>query len=426
VVVFALFVEGGADGFASGGPVRPDRLSLGRQHLAGGAAALLRARSIDERAGLPTSLPGPGSRDLEAVSCASSRACAAVGVRTLSSVGTATLAEVWKGSAWRTVATVNPVGSRLSQLIGVSCSSARSCIAVGFYVKRSHGGALAEAWNGTAWRLLTLANPAGAAGSQLDSVSCSSAQACIAVGSYGTSSASFALAEAWNGSTWKVLATPHTAVPAGEGLVGVSCSSPEACTAVGDSTSGTLAEAWNGSTWKILVTPNPVGPSGQIGDQLTAVVNLSPSDAWAVGGRGAIAAITAGTLIEHWNGSRWTVVSSPTPGLLGYELTGVAAVSGRDVWAVGVGDVASQVGGTAKTLALHWNGTTWNTVATPHPNPYDALNSVTRIPGTNDLWAAGTTTARSIQQPLTEHWSGGHWNATPATAGARNTRVRQL
>jgi len=101
---------------------------------------------------------------------------------------------------------------------------------------------------------------------------------------------------------------------------------------------------------------------------------------------------------------------------VGYELTAVAAVSGHDVWAVGAGDVASQEGGTAKTLALHWNGTTWNSVATPHPNPYDALNSVTSIPGTNDLWAVGTTTARSIQQPLTEHWSGSHWNATPATA----------
>jgi hypothetical protein len=337
-------------------------------------------------------------------------------VRTLSSVATATLAEVWNGNVWRTVATVNPVGSHLSQLISVSCSSARACVAVGFYFKRSQGRALAEAWNGTAWRLLTHVNPAGATGSLLDSVSCTSAQACVAVGSYGTSSTSGTLAEAWNGSTWRVLATPHGAGRAGDELLGVSCSSPEACTAVGDSTSGTLAEAWNGSTWKVLATPNPVGPSGQIGDQLTAVVNLSPSDAWAVGGRGAIAAISAGTLIEHWNGSRWTVVSSPTPGLLGYELTGVAAVSGHDVWAVGVGDVASQLGGTAKTLALHWNGTTWNSVATPHPNPYDALNSVTSIPSTTDLWAVGTTTARSIQQPLTEHWSDSHWNATQVTA----------
>jgi hypothetical protein len=321
---------------------------------------------------------------------------------------------------------VNPVGSLLSQLIGVSCISARACVAVGsYYVKRSVGGALAEVWNGTAWRLLTTVNPAGATWSQLESVSCSSPQACIAVGNYETDSGSFALAEAWNGSTWKILATPHAAGRAEDGLLGVSCSSREACTAVGDSRSGTLAEAWNGSTWKILVTPNPVGPSGQIGDQLTAVVSLSRSDAWAVGGRGAIAAITAGTLIEHWNGTRWTVVSSPSPGQAGYELTAVAAVSGHDVWAVGAGDVASQQGGTAKTVALHWNGTTWKSVATPHPNPYDALNGVTSTPGTSDLWAVGTTTVRSIQQPLTEHWSGSHWNATPSTAAPGQNGSRQ-
>ena len=141
------------------------------------------------------------------------------------------------------------------------------------------------------------------------------------------------------GRSWQ---PPTAPVVLGTNSWGCRAARPRPAPLLGTPRSGTLAEAWNGSTWKILATPNPVGPSGQIGDQLTAVVNLSPSDAWAVGGRGAIAAITAGTLIEHWNGSHWTVVSSPTPGLLGYELTGVAAVSDHDVWAVGAGDVASQ------------------------------------------------------------------------------------
>ena len=41
-------------------------------------------------------------------------------------------------------------------------------------------------------------------------------------------------------------------------------------------------------------------------------------------------------LTEHWNGSNWSIVSSPSPGTYnGNELYGVAAISTNDVWAVG-------------------------------------------------------------------------------------------
>jgi hypothetical protein len=40
------------------------------------------------------------------------------------------------------------------------------------------------------------------------------------------------------------------------------------------------------------------------------------------------------TLIEHWNGTQWSVV--PSPNLMGNNLLrGVAIVSANDVWAVG-------------------------------------------------------------------------------------------
>jgi len=37
------------------------------------------------------------------------------------------------------------------------------------------------------------------------------------------------------------------------------------------------------------------------------------------------------TLIEQWNGTSWSVVSSPSPGLL----KGIAIVSANNIWAVG-------------------------------------------------------------------------------------------
>jgi hypothetical protein len=76
---------------------------------------------------------------------------------------------------------------------------------------------------------------------------------------------------------------------------------------------------------------------------------LSASDAWAVGGSGTR------TLTLHRNGTSWTKVASPSPGIFG-SLAAVAAVSGSDAWAVGSYEIAS---GGNKTLILHWNGSSW-------------------------------------------------------------------
>src|SRR5437899_949601 len=64
------------------------------------------------------------------------------------------------------------------------------------------------------------------------------------------------------------------------------------------------------------------------------------------------------TLIEHWDGSQWTMVSSPNPGSVRDELYGVAAISANDVWAVG----DSFNGGNSNNLTLieHWDGTSWS------------------------------------------------------------------
>jgi hypothetical protein len=44
------------------------------------------------------------------------------------------------------------------------------------------------------------------------------------------------------------------------------------------------------------------------------------------------------TLIEHWNGSAWTIVPSPNVGSGNNSLAAVAARSANDVWAVGYAD----------------------------------------------------------------------------------------
>ena len=68
--------------------------------------------------------------------------------------------------------------------------------------------------------------------------------------------------------------------------------------------------------------------------QLTSVAPLSADDAWAAGVYLDDADLEAKTLVEHWNGSEWTVVPTPNP-YPADGLYGIAAVSANDVWAVG-------------------------------------------------------------------------------------------
>ena len=123
---------------------------------------------------------------------------------------------------------------------------------------------LVESWNGTSWRVQPTKD---ATNSTLFAVSCAASDACTAVGDYENSSDHFAtLAESWNGASWKIQPTPHprSPSPANGSLYGVWCTSSVACTAVGGSSGGlspgptaTLAEAWNGTAWKIQPTPSP-------------------------------------------------------------------------------------------------------------------------------------------------------------------------
>jgi hypothetical protein len=148
-----------------------------------------------------------------------------------------------------------PLLSDLSLLASVSCTSARACMAVGTTPVGidETPTPLAERWNGVTWTVVPVADPAG--NGSLNGVSCSSARACTAVGS----STSGALAERWNGTQWAVQSTPD---PTGASLNSVSCESAHRCIAAGDvTTSGgqvTLAERWNGTRWAIQPTPgNP-------------------------------------------------------------------------------------------------------------------------------------------------------------------------
>jgi hypothetical protein len=163
----------------------------------------------------------------------------------------------------------------------------------------------------------------------------------------------------------------------------------------------TLAEHWDGSRWSIVPTPTPA-PGGFLGG-----VTTSPSGMWAVGGAGNQ------PLIEHLTGGRWTVVPSPTAGAYG-ELDAVTAVPGtRRLWAVGFRAAAD---GEQYALAERYDGRSWTTVPIPsYANPGDSISGLSAVIAlsTADVWAIGAGLTTTAEQPLVEHWNGRRWTIVP-------------
>jgi hypothetical protein len=179
-------------------------------------------------------------------------------------------------------------------------------------------------------------------------------------------------------------------------------------------TSAPANAATAGTLCRHTFIPSPNVGSGDNG--LDGVVTISSSDVWAVGDWQNAGAASQ-TLIEHWDGTSWSVVSSPSPGSNANELRGVSADAPNDVWAVGI----TSNTGSSLTLVEHWDGANWSVI--PAVNFGSALTEffgVTSI-APDDVWAVGdfqNTGPNQPDLPLTEHWNGTSWSALPAPISA--------
>ena len=301
---------------------------------------------------------------LSDISCGSAAACTAVGYFTNRSGTGVTLAEAWDGTSWSTQSTPNPAGAQSSSLSGVSCGASGPCTAVGDSLSTGTDSqsALAESWSGSSWAIQPTPEPAGARGSWLSHVSCAKATACTAVGAYTNSTGTaVTLAEAWDGTSWSVQSTPNPADATVTILSGVSCVASGACEAVGyyDTSAGAqlaLAETWNGTSWAIQSSPSPSTTT-----VLSAVSCAAPSACTAVGSYWNSTSDV--TLAEVWNGSSWTTQATPNHAAGDDYLTGLSCSAATACTAVG--DFLNSAG-TDHTLAERWNGTSWTIQSTPN------------------------------------------------------------
>lgn len=217
--------------------------------------------------------------------------------------------------------------------------------------------------------------------------------------------ATLSFAEHYDGKKWSVKPTPNTGVNFNS-FYGLAASQGQAW-AVGEYLNSNyqdraLIETWDGHSWSIANNPQP----GSVRDMLFGASALSPSDVWVVGDQEGRKGVFE-TLVEHWDGSAWTVVPTPDPGATGNHLYAVDAVSPDDVWAAGM-----QLSGSSPDHGLveHWDGQKWSVV----PRPASGSASLVMLDGiaatASQVWVAGEADSpEGGGQPLVEGYQNGTW-----------------
>ncbi|MHB8290635.1 MAG: hypothetical protein ACYDEY_15695 [Acidimicrobiales bacterium] len=273
--------------------------------------------------------------------------------------------------AWR--AAPVPSGAANGFLVGVSCMSARFCVAVGsspFTLAperfiygwvpplllpggypnhgppRYPGHAVVETFNGNAWHDAPLLGPV--ANSGLNAVSCVSTRFCVAVGSGPAG----ALIVGFNGKSWRTATFNRGAVRAQHGAVlnAVSCVSARFCVAVGYRAVETemnwnleaVTETFNGHSWRFATGPYKVSGLRAVSARYPWVTSLHLADldgVSCVSTRFCVAVSAAAFfVVDVYNGKAWkarvrlpggNLFSLGTPNFGANGLGGVSCASTR-------------------------------------------------------------------------------------------------
>jgi len=364
--------------------------------------APLGAQSIFQVVPSPNIHPTPFQNGLQAAAASSSTDIWAVGQSAIHYDGTQWTAFPVPGihgdntSYLTSVVDLSPTNAWAGGLVGVDVGSTNQILV--------H-------WDGTKWSVYP--GPKFPAGDEpsIWGMTAISADNIWAVGNLlnPSNGALYALFEHWNGTSWTAQTGPFYGF-----FEGLSADSANDIWAVGYNNNVTFSEHYDGSTWSLVRTPN-VGTGPNI---LQGVVALAPDNVWAVGSSTALSKapppyydVPTKTLIEHYDGTGWSVVASPNVGpYTQYEsnrLLGIVAVSPSDLWAFGSYFAPSgsldQI-----TLLMKWDGTSWNMQPCPNPTTSSPQSNILWggvVTGPGDVWIVGDSQAG--QQTLVLNTSGG-------------------
>ena len=306
--------------------------------------------------------PNPENATLDDVAVLSARNVWAVGYEGSQETSTPRI-EHWDGVRWEIVPSPHVTGAELD---GAAAVSSSDVWAVGTILGPR---TLIEHWDGVSWTIVS----SDVSNVVLVAVSAASGHAVWAVGwLYEQNGDARSVALRWDGTRW------IDASPRGAGLFGVAARADKDVWAVGeDAEVFTVAQRWNGTRWKTYRSPIGAPHGISNGYDLFDVAAFSDGTVWAVGAGGG-GRENVYSAVVHWNGKRWS-----TRFRRGTELRGLAAISHRDLWAVGYRSNSSEQ--RLAPFITHWNGQRWRDVAAPNGITFSAAAAVSA----RDVWAVG-------------------------------------
>ena len=291
------------------------------------------------------------------------------------------------GSTWTAI----PVATT-NQLMGVAVLSPTDVWAVGSIIRIPFAlVSQIQHFDGDSWSVVE--SPHFASSEVLRAIQAVSDQDIFAVGSFrdgfGTQRP---LVEHFDGAAWSIVPTPQFEQGQGAVLNSLAIISDSDIWAVGRT--GTLdfsndrpfAIHFDGDTWTAVVVPSVENARFH---ELNAVAAIASDDVWAVGTFINLATLSLEqTLIVHFDGTAWNIVPSPNQESFDNALFGVAAVSSNSVWAVGCGPCVDVIE-VSGTLIEHWDGTQWT--ISPSPDEPSIAASATGFPSGTVFVAGGGT-----------------------------------
>lgn len=305
-----------------------------------------------------------------------------------------TLIERFNGASWSITSSPNS-GKGDTILSGVAAITATDAWAVGY----STNGALVLHYNGRNWRVFS-----APVACQLNAVTAVSATNVWAVGTMSGR----ACAEHFDGNDWDLVQMPVSGT-ADNTLLSVTAISAADVWAVGSyclgngcDRGGGIFQAmilhFDGSRWSIAASPQP----GTLANHLNAVIAISATDVWAVGSDSSNPQVST-PMILRFDGNSWFQVAGPDVKGSG-SLSGITGVSPTDITAIGSTRTSAASGD--QTLITHFDGNTWSVVSSPSPGVDNALNGIAHVagatPGSAQYWAVGSYNNTTPVDTLTE------------------------
>jgi hypothetical protein len=169
-----------------------------------------------------------------------------------------------------------------------------------------------------------------------------------------------------------------------------------------------VLQHWDGTSWTVVATP----PLTWTNTSIESIDGTGPDDVWAVGSANEPETTTQ-PVILHYDGSDWSIVPGPIVTGTWATLEAVTAIAPDDVWVVG--SISGISYRHKQPYTAHWDGEEWTVFDSPTGvGDYTQLSAVDAV-SANDVWAVGPDRDRDnfYTTPLIVHWNGSTWSTVP-------------